>query len=99
MSPRYSFLTRISKKIYRKFFPVTKSPYTIGQIEDICAVNLVPPKRLGGFFKDSIKKLQEIKGKDIGDYLEFGVFNGSSIGSMYLACKELGVTSTRYFGF
>jgi hypothetical protein len=40
-----------------------------------------------------------IKGKDIGDYLEFGVFNGNSIGSMYLACKESNLRSTRLFGF
>lgn len=99
MNYRYSPLKVLFKKTYRKFFPVPKSPYTIGHIDDICAVNLVPPERLIGFFKECIKMLQEIKGKDIGDYLEFGVFNGSSIGSMWLASKELGVTATRFFGF
>ena len=96
---RYNFLTRINKIIYRKFFPVPKSPYTIGDVDDICAVNLVPPETLRTFFGDAIKELQTLKGENIGDYLEFGVFNGASLSSMYLTCKELGVNSTRLFGF
>jgi len=99
MSFRYGAITRTSKQIYRKFFPVPKSPYTIGEISDICAVHLVPPEILRTFFKGAIQKLQVLKGKDIGDYLEFGVFNGASLSSMYLTCKELGLTSTRFFGF
>ena len=99
MSFRYGTLTRIGKGFYRKFFPVSKSSYTIGHIDDICAVTLVPPEILRTFFKDAIKRLQALKGKDIGDYLEFGVFNGASLSSMYLTCKELGADSTRFFGF
>ncbi|MEK9156644.1 MAG: TylF/MycF/NovP-related O-methyltransferase [Patescibacteria group bacterium] len=87
------------KAAYRKFFPVPKSPYTIGEIADICAVNLVPPERLKSFFTDCIERLRGAKGEDIGDYLEFGAFNGSSLSSMYLTCKQLGAHSTRFFGF
>ena len=96
---RYNWLQRNSRKVYRKFFPVPKSPWTAGYVKDICEVNLVPPEKLRSFFADCIKLLQKVKGKDIGDYLEFGVFNGSSMGSMYLTCKELGANSTRFFGF
>ncbi len=71
----------------------------MGEVKDICEVNLVPPETLKGFFEDCIKKLQTVKGNDIGDYLEFGVFNGSSLSSMYLSAKKLGLTSTRFFGF
>lgn len=99
MSFRYSSIQRVSKKIFRKFFPVPKSPWTMGRVEDICCVNLVPPEKLKTFFADCIKKLQGIKGKDIGDYLEFGVFNGSSMSSMYLTAKKLGFNSMRFFGF
>lgn len=99
MSFRYNIFTRESKKIYRKFLPIPKSPYTIGHIDDICSVHLVPPEVLKTFFRDSIEKLQKLKGKDIGDYLEFGVFNGASLSSMYLTCKNLGLHSTRFFGF
>ncbi len=99
MSFRYNFIQRTSKKLWRTFFPIPKSPWTMGEVEDICAINLVPPEKLKIFFADCIKELQKVKGNDIGDYLEFGVFNGSSMSSMYSTAKEQGLTSTRFFGF
>ena len=60
---------------------------------------LVPAENLKSFFTSAIQKLQSIKGNHIGDYLEFGIFNGSSISSMYLTCKKLGLDSVRFFGF
>ena len=99
MNFRYSPAQRIWKKIYRKFFPVPKSPWTAGEVKDICEVNLVPPETLKSFFEDCIKRLQALKGPDIGDYLEFGVFNGSSLSSMHLSAKKLDLASTRFFGF
>ncbi len=98
MNFRYSPLKRSLKELYRKFFPVPKSPWTAGHVKDICTVNLVPPEKLKTFFAQCIKGLQDIKGEDIGDYLEFGVFNGSSISSMYLAAKKLDA-EMRFFGF
>ncbi len=97
-SYRYSSLQRTFKRIYRAFSPVPRSPWTAGQVKDICAVNLVPPEKLISFFNDCIAKLKEAKGNEIGDYLEFGVFNGNSIGSMYLASKKTSA-QTRLFGF
>ncbi len=99
MNYRYSPTERLLKSIYRKFNPVPRSPWTAGHVEDICAVNLVPPQKLVDFFKDCLKILRDRKGTGVGDYLEFGVFNGNSIGSMYLACKELKIDSMRLFGF
>jgi O-methyltransferase len=99
MDVRYNSLQIFSKKIFRRISPVPKSPWTAGYVEDICSVNLVPPKELKAFFTECIKKLQDIKGEDIGDYLEFGVFNGSSMSSMYLTTKAAGIGSTRFFGF
>ncbi len=99
MNFRYHPVERAAKTVYRKFFPIQKSSYTVGQIDDICSVNLVPPERLEIFFEKCIKRLQKIKGGDIGDYLEFGVFNGSSIGSMYLTCKKLHFDSVKFYGF
>ena len=99
MNHRYSPLKRELKKAYRKFFPVPVSPWTAGHVDDICAVNLVPPQKLISFFEGCIERLQGLRGDDIGDYLEFGVFNGNSIGSMYLARQAKGVKSTRLFGF
>lgn len=99
MSFRYNPVQKWAKTIYRKFNPVPGSPWTKGYVEDICKINLVPPETLKTFFDKCIKILQKTKGKEIGDYLEFGVFNGSSIGSAYLTAKKVGLKSMRFFGF
>lgn len=99
MNFRYNVAQRTAKKIYRKFFPVQKSSYTAGYVEDICTVNLVPPEDLKTFFTNCIELLRTVKGKDIGDYLEFGVFNGASLSSAYLTFKAMGQSSSRFFGF
>ncbi len=96
---RYSLCTRICKKIWRVFSPVPRSPWTKGYVENICAVNLVPPETLKQFFERCIQRLKEVKGVNIGDYLEFGVFNGSSLSSMYLTVKKQGLNEMRFFGF
>ena len=99
MSFRYNPIQKWAKIIYRKFNPVPVSPWTKGHVDDICKINLVPPETLETFFADCIKILQDIKGKNIGDYLEFGVFNGSSLGSAYLTAKKMNLKSMRFFGF
>jgi O-methyltransferase len=96
---RYSPLTKVAKKLYRRFKPVPVSPWTEGKVDDICAVNLVPPEKLVDFFKRAIGTLQESKGWNIGDYFDFGVFNGNSIGSMYIARAQTDVRNMRLFGF
>lgn len=98
MSFRYNNFIKQAKRIYRKFFPIEKSSYTMGEIKDICSVNLVPSEDLKKFFKGCIEQLQELKGENIGDYLEFGVFNGASISSVYEVSKGLNI-KTRLFGF
>lgn len=98
MSFRYGPIKRNAKKLYRRFFPVQKSSYTLGEVTDICAINLVPPEKLRAFFTSCIQRLRATKGEEIGDYLEFGVFNGSSISSMYAASKDL-QAKMRFFGF
>ncbi len=95
----YGPLERGLKAVYRRFFPVPRSPWTAGPVEDIAQVNLVPPEKLTPFFTGCITELQRLKGDDVGDYLEFGVFNGSSIGSLYKAREAVGVKSMRMFGF
>ncbi|MBI1326985.1 MAG: hypothetical protein GC136_05020 [Alphaproteobacteria bacterium] len=100
MTYRYSPLQICAKKLYRKFFPVPRSPWTAGAVDDICTIHLVPPERLISFFSGCITMLQKLKGPEIGDYLEFGVFNGSSIGSMHIARAEYKAASQmRLFGF
>jgi len=99
MSFRYNPVQRTLKKIYRKFFPVKISSWEEERVKNICSINLVPSEKLKPFFGNMIKKLQSIKGEEIGDYFEFGVFNGSSMSSMYLAAKKRNLKSMRFFGF
>jgi O-methyltransferase len=99
MNFKYNRLQIVAIKIYRKFFPVPRSPWTMGHVENICDVNLVPPEKLKTFFASCINRLKKTKGDSIGDYLEFGVFNGSSISSMYLTAKKLNQSKMRFFGF
>ncbi len=96
---RYSAIERLVRVTRRRINPVPTSPWTKGEVDDISKIHLVPPEKLKTFFAGCIDLLREIKGDDIGDYLEFGVFNGSSIGSMVLSSQSKGAGSTRFFGF
>ena len=60
MNFRYGTIKRVAKKSYRKVFPVPKSPWTMGEVDDICTINLVPPEKLITFFSSCIKNLQKI---------------------------------------
>jgi hypothetical protein len=40
-----------------------------------------------------------LQGGRLGDYLEFGVYTGSSLASMFRVLNELGVEDVRLFGF
>ena len=99
MSITYTPLERTLKKLYRQWRPIPKSPYTLGAVADICAVNLVPPDDLQQFFEAALRQLRELKGEHVGDYLEFGVFNGTSLSALYHARRASGVTDMRLFGF
>lgn len=97
MSFRYSSLRRWWKILYRKVNPVPKSPWTTGKVEDICEVQLVPSETLETFFSKSITLLKSFR-EVPGDYLEFGVFNGASLSSMYVTAKRRKVPMN-FFGF
>ena len=99
MGYRYGPIKRFLKTKYRKINPIPGSPWTKGHVDDICKINLVPPETLKIFFTKCYKILQKIKGEKIGDYLEFGVFNGSSIGSAYLSAMKNKLKSMKFFGF
>jgi O-methyltransferase len=95
---RYSPVKRYLKILYRKFNPVPVSPYTLGEVKDICSVTLVPPEILKGFFSQVIGLLKQERGDALGDYMEFGIFNGASLSSAYMSVKKQEV-SMRFFGF
>lgn len=95
---RYSWLEKTAKVVYRKINPVPVSPYTLGEVKDICAVHLVPPEKLNTFFTRAFTLLKKRRGENIGDYLEFGVFNGASLSSAYSTAKNEKL-QIRFVGF
>ena len=98
MSYRYNTMGRWGRMIYRKLLPSVPSQYTLGEVDDICAVRLVPREKLESYFTHCINLLRQVRGNDVGDYLEFGVFNGTSLGDAYLTAKKLHAPM-RFFGF
>ena len=59
---------------------------------------LVQPAALEERFARSISLLRE-RGEDIHDYLEFGVYNGTSLACMFRALKASGNHRSRLIGF
>lgn len=98
MSFRYNPTQKLLIKIFRALRPSVPSAYTKGPIDDICKVTFSDPAEMQQFFVSCINLLKKEREGDIGDYLEFGVFNGTSMANMYFAAKEIGTSSIRQFG-
>lgn len=60
---------------------------------------LVEPDQLTPVFKKVVKYLKDIDEKNFGDYLEFGVYNGTSMSLMYHVFQDQKIESSRLFGF
>jgi hypothetical protein len=59
-----------------------------------------PPKELQEHYTDMLRLLINRRGAaNVGDYLEFGVFNGTSMICMYRALTALKLDHVRLFGF
>lgn len=86
------------RRFYRRFRPIPKSsnPQTD---EQIYATNLVPLERLRRRFAETLAYLQTRHGRVLGDYLEFGVYNGASMTCMHKALHDVEATGPRLIGF
>jgi O-methyltransferase len=61
---------------------------------------LVPVDELHGVYRRGLSLLIERNGREsIGDYLEFGVYVGTSLACMHRVADELGLSDLRLFGF
>lgn len=61
---------------------------------------LVPERELERTYQDALMLLASETGSDgVGDYLEFGVYVGTSLLCMHRASKAVGLGSLRLFGF
>jgi hypothetical protein len=59
-----------------------------------------PAAELRAFYRRALAELRERRaGSPLGDYYEFGVFNGTSLVAMYGALRDLEMDDIRLFGF
>ena len=66
----------------------------------ITATRFVPEKELESKYLKALALLtQKTPTHEVGDYLEFGVFNGTSLTCMHRALKKVGIEHVRLFGF
>jgi O-methyltransferase len=84
----YSKLDVVLKRLYRQFRPIASSP-PYGPDDDICTVRLVPEEPLIDAFRRAVRRLSLI-GQHTA-YVEFGVFNGTSLACM---AKASGLEAT-----
>ena len=63
-------------------------------------VSFVPPDQLTLFFEQAARRVSEAVGAgNVGDYLEFGVYQGNSMMAMQEAVRRVGLERMRFFGF
>jgi predicted O-methyltransferase YrrM len=63
-------------------------------------IRLVPERELENTYRDALLLLSKTRPPhQIGDYLEFGVYNGSSLVCMFRALDYLHIEQVRLFGF
>ncbi len=63
-------------------------------------VSFVPPDQLALFFEKAACRVRDAVGADaMGDYLEFGVYQGNSMMAMQEATRRAGLERVRFFGF
>jgi O-methyltransferase len=61
---------------------------------------LVPQRELEERYRDALDRLALAAGRDeVGDYLEFGVYVGTSLLCMHRASRAVGLESLRLYGF
>jgi O-methyltransferase len=61
---------------------------------------LVPEHELEGAYRDALHRLAPAAGRDeLGDYLEFGVYVGTSLLCMHRASRAVGLESLKLYGF
>lgn len=84
---------------YYRRLSVLHERFTVSD-DDIRSACLVPEKALRKKFREALIILTEAAPlASLGDYFEFGVYNGTSLSCMYKVASELGSDGMRFFGF
>jgi hypothetical protein len=85
-------------RLLRLIWPIPPSPKPRTK-EDQYKLQLVPAGALTKRFVAVLKILNNLSRTPVGDYLEFGVYNGTSMGCMFDAMTQLKMSHNRLFGF
>ena len=89
-----SYFERFVRRTPRLFRPWLQRAklWTVG------SPSLVPERELENVYRHSLELLRE-RHEPMGDYLEFGVYTGSSLICMHRAAEQVGADELRLFGF
>jgi len=91
-----NFLYRLTKP----FLPKTINNWVYALSQRYSSSLLVRPDELQPKFRKAAEFLiKNVGASNIGDYLEFGVFQGTSLNCMYQTVKEAKLHNVRFFGF
>jgi len=86
------------RRLMRLIFPMPRSPVPRTP-EESERLKLVPAKKFTDIVRRSIKQLRSRSEVELGDYAEFGVYNGNSLIAAYEALKFEGADNTQLVGF
>lgn len=95
MRTTYTPFERWMKRLVRSFWPIPGSPLYTPE-DDICSVELIPQDRFTEVMRQSIRATEAAAGP--GAYVEFGVFNGTSLACAADAARAEGASSLRLIG-
>lgn len=84
--------------LYRRFYPMIKTPVAATDNERL-ALQYVPTRTLTAKFTSVLSYLQKHSKFPIGDYFEFGVYNGTSMSCMNTALTTFGLDHVNLIGF
>jgi O-methyltransferase len=85
-------------RMYRLFWPIPTSPSPKTKDEEY-KLRLVPAAAFTKKLEETLRILSAAATDPIGDYVEFGVYNGTSMGCMFDALSYLELDHVRLFGF
>ncbi len=75
--------------------PVQRLAVKLGAKTELVPLDILPDK-----YKEALGMVSaQRNGRELGDYLEFGVYQGSSMTCMYRAATALGLDQMRFIGF
>lgn len=85
-------------RLYRRISPIPPSPSPRSKDENY-QLQLVPSAALTDRLEEILHLLQSQPSGQIGDYAEFGVYNGTSMSCMFEALSRLRLDRVQLFGF